>query len=166
MNLTENIYNQSPINSPTKVSPVQQNTNISQIGGEISDPQTLQKTSDLDKIVLDEFKDKVKKWLEFDNEIKALEQALKVRKKNRKDIQVDIMDFMGKYNIKDMNTDEGKLTYNETKTKKPINQEYLKKTLSTYFNNDEDSNKITAFLLEKRETVSRISLKRSKNGKK
>ena len=37
--------------------------------------------------------------------------------------------FMSKYNIKDMNTDEGeKISYNESKTKKPINKDFIQKT--------------------------------------
>ena len=166
MNLTENIYSESPKKSPVNIgSPVKEKTHIIQKNEETSDSP--KKKTDLDKASLEEFKDKVKKWLEYDNEIKALEEALKTRKKNRKEIQVGIMDFMGKYNIKDMNTDEGEqLTYNETKTKKPINKDFITKTLKTYFNNEEDSNTVANFIFEKRETVSRFSLKRKKNGKK
>ena len=50
------------------------------------------------------------------------------------------------------------------KIKKPC--KYITKTLKTYFNNEEDSNTVANFIFEKRETVSRFSLKRKKNGKK
>ena len=161
MNLTENIPSQqSPINNN---SPINHNSSINQIGGDDStNIVSPNKNNELDSSKLDDFKEKVKKWLEIDNEIKALDAALKLRKKNRKDLQANIMDFMGKYNIKDMNTDEGKLTYNETKTKKPINKDFIKNTLKAYFKNEEDSNNVATYLFENRETVSKFSLKRTK----
>ena len=160
MNLTEKI---SPQQSPINNTPLCQNSSVNQIGREatniVSSPK---KNNDLDSEQLEDFKGKVKKWLELDNEIKALDAALKLRKKNRKELQANIMDFMGKFNMKDMNTDDGILTYNETKTKKPINKEFIQKTLNAYFKSEQDSNNITNYLFENRETVSKFSLKRKK----
>ena len=117
---------------------------------EINSPQSenIQEQHNLDENKLSIFKQTVKQWLDIDNEIRALETALKERKKNRKEIQENIMVFMGEYNIKNMNTDDGKLTYNESKTKKPLNKDFIKTSLSTYFNNSEDGEKITEYLCD------------------
>ena len=118
-----------------------------------------QKELDENKLAI--FRQTVKKWLDLDNEIRTLDNALKERKKNRKEIQQQIMNFMGEYNIKNMNTDDGKLTYNESKTKKPLNINYIKSSLTNYFNNSEDGEKVTEYLLNKREVSKRVYLKRT-----
>ena len=46
---------------------------------------------------------------------------------------------------------DGKLIYSKTKVKKPINKEYLTKTLALYFeNNDEKVDQLSKFLLDQR----------------
>ena len=134
---------------------------ITQLSSEESKENIETNQIELDENKLAIFKQTVKKWLDIDNEIRTLDSALKERKKIRKEIQEQIMVFMGEYNIKNMNTDDGKLTYNESKTKKPLNINFIKSSLNNYFNNSEDGEKVTEYLLNQREVSKRFYLKRT-----
>lgn len=106
------------------------------------------------------FKQTVKNWLDIDNDIRTLEKAIKDRKNKRKELQSNIMTFMEENNIKNMNTIDGKITFNHSKIKKPFNQKYIKNTLSDYFNNSDDGLKLADYLNDKREITNRTYLKR------
>ena len=71
---------------------------------------------------------------------------------------------MKKFEINDMNIKSGKLTYNERKSKKPLNKKNLLSGLTLYFRDDVDKAKnCSEFVLENREDVSKVSLKRTIN---
>ena len=114
----------------------------------------------LDENLIKIFREKVKKWLEMDNDIKTLECALKERKKNRNILQIDILEFMGKYNIKDMNAGNSKLLYHQSKTKKAFTEKSLKEQLTKYFNNADDAINIAEYLFNNREYTFKTNLKR------
>ena len=65
---------------------------------------------EIPKSDLDDFKIKVKTWLDLDTEISLLEKKARELKKIRnKQLEPDITKFMNTFNIKDLNTDNGKL---------------------------------------------------------
>tara|TARA_B100001094_G_scaffold332078_1_gene402664 strand:+ start:152 stop:535 length:384 start_codon:yes stop_codon:yes gene_type:complete len=79
------------------------------------------------------FKEKVQRWLNVDNQIADLESQIKELKKVRnKELEPEITKFMTTYNVKDLNTGNGKLRCAEVKTKQSINKSYIKENLSQF----------------------------------
>ena len=63
------------------------------------------------------FKERVQRWLHVDKEISKLESQIRDLKKVRnKELEPEITSFMQKYNVSDLNTDNGKLRCQEKKT--------------------------------------------------
>ena len=58
---------------------------------------------------LENFKNQVKQWIEYDNQIVKLKQALKERRRVQDQLTERIGSFMSKYNIEDLNTKHGKI---------------------------------------------------------
>jgi len=104
----------------------------------------------------------VKEYLELDEEIKVLAKASKDRKDRKKDLSNNILDTMKQFNISQMNTKDGKLSYNIRNNKVPLNKVNITKTLTSYFKNETQASEICKYILENRETVEKISLKRTK----
>ena len=117
----------------------------------------------INELHLEMFKEKVKEWLHLDDDIKTLNGHLKERKKKKTELTPEILQFMEKFNIKDMNTDSGKLKYTETVTKKPMNKEYIRTKLVDFLKNAQKAEEATKYLIEQRDTKINIKLKRVKN---
>ncbi len=122
---------------------------------------------DDDGIVLDEsnpeftnFKNDVKVWLFLDDEIKTLQKAINDRKKRKNELTPKVLEFMGKYEIDDLNTNEGKIQYTKSLVTKPMNKEYMKSRLSEFLKSVEKAEKATKYLFENRPKEEKIRLKR------
>lgn len=84
------------------------------------------------------FKERVKRWLNVDQQISELEKEIRELKKVRnKELEPEITLFMTKHNVKDLNTDSGKLRCHERKTKKGLNKNNIRENLSKYLTEDE-----------------------------
>ncbi len=106
----------------------------------------------------------VKLYIELDDKIKALNKAAKDYRKTKDNLSASILETMGKFEINDMNIKSGKLTYNKKVTKKPLNKKNLLTGLTLYFQEDVDRAKdCSIFVLDKREDVTKVSLKRTIN---
>ena len=70
---------------------------------------------------------------------------------------------MKKFEIDNMNTKSGRLIYSTTKSKKPLNKKNLISGLAIYFNSEEQATRATKVVLENRETVEKVKLKRTIN---
>ena len=62
----------------------------------------------------------VKEYLQVDDEIFALNKALKERKDKKKKLSEYILSLMKEFEIHNMNINNGKLIYSVTKRKEPI----------------------------------------------
>lgn len=78
---------------------------------------------------LDDFKNQVRMWLELDNALRKLKAAVKERMVAKRDLTDRIIDFMGRYNIEDLNTRDGKLRYKVVRVKEPLTQSIIKERL-------------------------------------
>lgn len=116
----------------------------------------------INELHLEMFKEKVKEWLHLDDDIKTLNAHIKDRKAKKKELTPDILEFMEKYNIKDMNTDTGKLKYTQSVVKKPMNKEYIRNKLVDFLKNTQKAEEATNYLIEQRDTKVNIKLKRVK----
>ena len=116
-----------------------------------------------ENITLEEFKNYVKKWLEVDNMIKKVQEALKEKKKYRDKLSNVISQFMCKYNIEDLNTKEGRIRCKVSTVKTPVSKKVIQEKISDFFKND--SNKKDEFLttvFEDRPVKEKVSLRRLK----
>jgi hypothetical protein len=116
-----------------------------------------------ENISLEEFKNFVKKWLEYDNFIKKAREIIKEKKKLRDKLSETITKFMCKYNIEDLNTKEGRIRCKTLTVKPPVSQKVVKQRITDYFKGDENRQKeIITKIYEDRETVEKVSLRRLK----
>ena len=106
------------------------------------------------------FKENVKKYIAFDDDIKKIEKIVKEKKAEKKKITEFIIEFMSNYNIEDLSTENGKLKKSISYTKKPLNKETLKSKLGEYFKNYEKGEEIANYIIDKRDKEERVRLKR------
>ena len=102
------------------------------------------------------FKEKVQRWVNVDKQIEVLEKQLKDLKKVRnKELEPEITKFMVDHNVKDLNTETGKLRCQERKSKKGINKVNIKQNLSKYLTEqDKLDEAINAIWLNREEVIS------------
>ena len=114
----------------------------------------------------DKLKTEVKDYLELDDQIKAINKALKDRRDRKKALSESILENMKKFQIDFMNTKNGKLTYAETKRKEPLNKKNLITGLNNYFNNEDETKRASKVVLDSRKDVVKVTLRRTVNKKK
>ena len=79
----------------------------------------------------------IKKWIQYDNDIKHLQDELKTKKENRKQHTQQLVNIMKSNEIDCFDVNNGKLLYSKTKVKTPLNKAQMVQALMAYFNNDE-----------------------------
>lgn len=118
---------------------------------------------EIPKSELDDFKTKVKTWLDLDNEISLLEKKARELKKIRnKQLEPDITKFMNTFNIRDLNTDNGKLKCNQRNTKKALNKNNIRQNLSNVIQDINKVDEAMHLILNNREVVTTYKLVKSK----
>jgi predicted nucleic acid-binding Zn-ribbon protein len=86
--------------------------------------------SDIPSDELEEFKGRVKEWLQIDTEIKEYQSKIKeLRKRKDKELEPQITMFMRDKNIDDLNTESGKLKCSARNTKSTLNKQYIRDNL-------------------------------------
>ena len=109
------------------------------------------------------FKEKVQRWVNVDKQIDALEKQLKDLKKVRnKELEPEITLFMVNHNVKDLNTETGKLRCQERKTKKGINKVNIKQNLSKYLTEQDKLDEAINDIWVNREEVISYKIKKMK----
>lgn len=83
-------------------------------------------------ISLNEFKEFVRKWLELDNQIKKIQDVLKEKKEQRKQVSEIITSFMCKHDIEDLNTKEGRIRCKAQYVKRPSSKKVIKEKITDY----------------------------------
>lgn len=110
----------------------------------------------MDKQVLAQ---QVKKWIDFDNKIKASQKIQQQLKKEKKQITDSLVDIMREGEIDSLNVSGGNINYVKRDIKKPITKKYLLDVLSQYYKGDiEKVSNLNTFIMDNRETVSRESI--------
>ena len=112
------------------------------------------------------FKEKVTRWVNVDQQISELEKQIRELKKVRnKELEPEITTFMTKYNVTDLNTDNGKLRCQERKTKKGLNKNNIRENLSKYLTEEDKLDQAMDDLWTKREIKVSYKLRRIKDKK-
>jgi len=110
-----------------------------------------------------QLKNDVKSYLDLDDQIKALNKAVSDRRKEKKKLSETILSTMKSFEIDNMNTKNGRLIYNVSKRAKPLNKKNLISGLDKYFKNVDKSKEVSKIILDNREVVEKIQLRRTIN---
>ena len=112
-----------------------------------------------------QLKAEVKDYLEIDDQIKALNKAIKERRDRKKKLSESILVNMKKFDIDFMNTKNGKLVYTETKRKEGLNKKNLILGLNNYFEDEARAKMVSKIVLDSRNEVKKVTLRRTINKK-
>jgi hypothetical protein len=112
-----------------------------------------------------EFKKKVKTWLTIDDDIITLQNAIKERKKQKDKLTPEILNFMDRFEINDLNTNDGKLKFTKSMYTKPLNKQFLISRLGDFFKDFSKGEKVAGFILDNRDKEEKIKLRRVKDKK-
>jgi hypothetical protein len=129
---------------------------------EISIDSAKAMTESINEALLDEFKQNVKSWLDLDNQLKRLAAASRERRQKKTDINLKILEFMGKFNIEDLNTKDGIIRYRKTFVKEPLSQKTIKTKLEELFKDDDENFERIGKIFTDRGKVEKTSLRRLK----
>jgi hypothetical protein len=113
-----------------------------------------------------DFKKNVKTWLELDDDIQTLNEALKARKKMKEEITPKLTEFMNSYQINDLNTKDGQLKFSKLNVAKPLSKKYLMNRVGDFFKSYSKGEEIVNFVYENRERQEKFKLRRVVNKKK
>jgi|TARA_B110000495_G_C22967436_1_gene567506 hypothetical protein len=109
-------------------------------------------SDDINEGELTEFKAQLKQWLAIDEEINKYESKIKELKKLKKKIlEPQITTFMVNHNVKDINTQVGKIRCNERKQKKPLNKINIRGNLSQVITDDSQIEQAMDLIMNNRE---------------
>jgi hypothetical protein len=112
-----------------------------------------------------EFKNNVKEWLLLDDDIITLQNAIKDRKVKKNELTPKILDYMSRYEINDLNTNNGKIKFTKSFQTKPLNKQFLISRLGDFFKDFGKGEKAASFILENRDKEEKLKLRRVHNKK-
>lgn len=163
--------------------------NVNEDVGDVDDEEEEEEEDNvpqMDQNELINFKENVKLWLMRKNAINNLQdnikelqiplrkiqdqiKLIKIKKKEMENdsnqLNENILYFMKKYQIGDLNTNSGKIKYSVVKRKDPINKKTVQDKIKNYFNNDEKSEELISIIYGKNrgykeEAVLRMRMKK------
>lgn len=112
---------------------------------------------------LEDFKNQVRVWLEYDNTVAKLKLALKERKKAQDALTEKIGAFMSRFNIEDLNTKQGKLRCRIIEVKAPLTQKQIKERLAeTLTSKSKQPDEVINDVFKREGTVQKVVLRRLK----
>jgi hypothetical protein len=112
-----------------------------------------------------DFKANVKEWITLDDDIITLQKAIKERKAKKTELTPKVLDFMGRFKINDLNTNNGKIKFTKSLCTKPLNKQFLVSKLGDFFKDFGKGEKAATFILENRDKEEKIKLRRVINKK-
>ena len=109
------------------------------------------------------FKEQVKRWLKLDGEIAELEGKIRDLKKIRnKELEPKLTEFMVKFKVNDLNTENGKIRCSTKNTKRGLTNKYIQESLSKVIEDQTIVDKAMENILENREVVTTYKLAKVK----
>ena len=102
---------------------------------------------------IEKLKEMVEKWIKYNNNIKKLQKAIKDQNKLKNEIYPKIKEYMETNNIQDLTTKDGKIKYEVSNRKAPLNKKNIQKQLVKYFQNENDANNVVNYLMDNREVI-------------
>jgi hypothetical protein len=112
------------------------------------------------------FEKQIQEWVTFDNEIKTLNNRVKILREKKNQLEEQLFDNFDLSNSKDfsIHISDGLLKFTNTKITNPLTFKYIEQTLGEIIKNKEQLTIILSYLKTKRETkivpeIKRIILK-------
>ena len=96
---------------------------------------------------------------------KLIIDTIKEIRKKKNELTPQIIDFMDKFEINDLNTNGGKLKFTKSLQTKPLNKQFLISKLGDFFKDFAKGEKIASYILENRDKAEVVKLKRVQNKK-
>jgi hypothetical protein len=94
----------------------------------------------------------IKEWVKLDNEIKKLKKEENIRKIEKKELSLKLIEIMKSNEIDCFDIKDGKICYEKKNVKKPITKKMLFSILSKYYMGDQDkATELNNFIIENRE---------------
>lgn len=121
---------------------------------------------DKQKEITEEFVEMVKSWVRLDDEIRTYQDKIKELKKEKKEYEVFVLEYMEKIGEKSIDITGGKLRQNKSQTKVGLKQDVIQSALYELTKDSNKSVQMTKYIMDKRPTVERINLKRTRLRKK
>ena len=119
--------------------------------------------SDIQNGELSEFKSQVKQWLSIDVDIREHEKKIKDLKKLKANVlEPQITKFMIVHNVRDLNTEQGKIRCNERNVKKPLNKKNIRENLSQVITDNTQIEQAMQLIMNNREVVTKHILTKPK----
>ena len=115
-----------------------------------------------EKVTAD-FKKKVLKWLEIDDEIRSIRAKSSELTKEKKQYEEFILSFLENVGEKELAVSDGKLRRNVSKTKAPLNKASIQQALTDIVKDKSKASTMTEHIINSRPMVERVNLKRTKN---
>jgi hypothetical protein len=101
----------------------------------------------------------IKEWIKNDNEIQTLQKELNIRKNEKKQKTLQIIEAMKNNEIDCFAVKDGNIKYKKQCVKKPLSQSYLFKLLLQYHDgNEEKAMNLQEFLKSNREEVTKENI--------
>jgi hypothetical protein len=114
-----------------------------------------------DKQVSKQFINSIKNWVVIDDKMKKLKEELKILTNEKKEYEKVVLQELDKLDEKVIDITDGKLRKNVSKTQVPLKKDHIEKTLQEFTKDQLKTNEIIKQMLETRQYVERINLKRT-----
>ena len=111
------------------------------------------------------FENNIQKWVAVDNQLKSLNEKIKVLRETRNTLTGDITSYADKNNLSNstVNISDGKLKFVNTKVQAPLTLKFLEKSLGEVIRNDVQAKLIVDQIKDKREVKVVPEIKRFSN---
>ena len=94
----------------------------------------------------------IKEWVKIDNEVRKLQKEQTIRKIEKKNLSLKLMEIMKKNEIDCFDINDGQLCYEKKNVKKPITKKVLLTILNKYYVGDNTkATELNNFIIENRE---------------
>lgn len=113
-----------------------------------------------DSATLAVFKGQVHTFMDIDDKIRKLQACVKELTREKRGLSEQILAFMRKYNIEELNTRNGKLRYKMTHVATPISQKELKNRFLSNYDTSKTADEMVKCVFDAREKVAKASLRR------
>jgi seryl-tRNA synthetase len=113
------------------------------------------------------FENQIQQWVTIDNEMRNLNEKIKVLRDNRNKLSENIIDYANNKNLTNANSvikiSDGKLKFVNTKIQEGLTFKYLEKSLAEIINNSSQLKLIVEHLKNNRTTKTVQEIKRYSN---
>ena len=105
------------------------------------------------------FKEKLKTWVKYEQDIKKLNMKIKELRKLKDELNPEIINYMNKKDKKLLSINSNyQIKYSESDIYQSVNKNYINQKISQYLKNQELGDKVTKFIYDNRDKKSRTSL--------